>query len=58
MLEVWSRTGKMRWRCWKKLFYTDDLALVSGSHEGLKGKVEVWKEEGGSEGLSVSVKKV
>lgn len=40
-----------------KVTYVYNLALVSGSLEGLKGKLKVWKGTMDSKGLRVNVKK-
>ena len=43
--------GKIRSGCLEELLYADDLALVSESLEGLKGRLEAWKENWSENGL-------
>ena len=43
--------------CPEELFYADDLALVSGKLDALKGILEVWKKALELKGLTVNVKK-
>ena len=42
MLETLSR--EIRSQCQEELIYSDDLTLVSETLEGLKGRLESWKE--------------
>ena len=54
VLEVQSREIKSG--CPEELLYADDLALVSGLLEGLKGRLEAWKGALEPKGLRVNVK--
>lgn len=47
----------MRWGCPEGLFHADNLTLVSGSLEGLKGKLETQKRSLKTIGLKVNAKK-
>ena len=42
MLETLSR--EISSQCQEELLYSDDLTLVSETLEGLKGRLESWKE--------------
>ena len=55
VLEALSR--EMRSGCPEELLYADDLALVSETIEGLKGKLESWKQVLESGGLRVNLGK-
>ena len=39
-----GNTREIRSQCQEELLYSDDLTLVSETLEGLKGRLESWKE--------------
>ena len=57
MLEALAR--EIRSRCPEELLYADDLAFVSETLKGLKGRLEAWSLKGAleSKGLRVNAKK-
>ena len=55
VLEALSREIRSGWP--EELLHADDLALVSETLEGLKGRLQTWKEALKSKGLRLNVKK-
>ena len=55
MLEAPPR--EIRSGCPEKMLYAGDLALVSETFEGLKGRLEAWKGALELKGLKVNVRK-
>lgn len=51
-----SLSTEIRSGCPEGLLYTDDLALVSETLEGLKRRLEDWKGASESKGLRANVK--